>query len=43
MEAPVDDEPLTEEDIAAIEEGEEAIRKGDIVPHEEVRKELFGK
>ncbi len=36
----VDDEPLTEEDFAAIREGQEAIRRGKYVTMEELEKEL---
>jgi predicted transcriptional regulator len=42
MSAPLDDEPLTPEDLAAIEEGESDIREGRVVSWEEVKKELFG-
>ncbi len=38
--APEDDEPLTEEDLKAIEEAEEDIRLGRVTPWEEVKKEL---
>lgn len=38
--APDDDEPLTEEDRIAIEEGKAEIRAGKGIPHEEVVKEL---
>lgn len=34
--APEDDEPLTEEDLAAIERTRAAIARGELVPHEEV-------
>ncbi len=34
--APVDDEPVTDEDLAAIREADEAIARGDEVPHEAV-------
>jgi predicted transcriptional regulator len=40
LECAVDDEPLTEETICAIEEGLEDIRKGRTIPMEEVMKEL---
>ncbi|MGQ9555663.1 MAG: hypothetical protein ACUVWR_16305 [Anaerolineae bacterium] len=40
LNAPEDDEELTEEDIAAIEEGRRAIAEGRVVPHEEVRRRL---
>ena len=42
LEAPEDDEPLTPEDIAAIEEGEEDIRAGRVISHEEARRLLLG-
>ncbi|MGO9620616.1 MAG: hypothetical protein ACLPT6_04335 [Desulfobaccales bacterium] len=35
-----DDEPLTEEDRAAIREGKEAIRRGEFISLEELEKEL---
>lgn len=38
--APVDDEPETEEERAAVEEGREAWRRGDVVTDEELRREL---
>ena len=41
LNAPVDDEPLTDEDIAAIREGEEAIARGEVRPWEDVRAELL--
>ena len=40
LECTVDDEPLTEESLRAIEEGLVDIRKGRTVPMEEVMKEL---
>jgi hypothetical protein len=40
--APEDDEPLTPEDEAAIEEGLADIAAGRVVSHEEVRRRLFG-
>ncbi len=43
MEAPIDDEPLTEEDLKAIAEAEEAIARGEEHPWEEVRERLFKK
>ncbi len=39
--APVDDEPLTEEDLAAIREGFADREQGETVLHEEVKR-LFG-
>lgn len=38
--APVDDEPLTPEDEAAIQEGLDAIARGDVVTQSEVRRAL---
>ena len=38
--APEDDEPLTEEDLKAIEEAEEDIRQGRVKPWEQVKREL---
>lgn len=35
-----DDEPLTPQELAAIEEGERAAARGDVVPLEEVLREL---
>ena len=43
LEAPEDDEPLTPEDIAAIEEGKAEIARGEGIPWEVVRAQLFGK
>ena len=40
LEYSVDDEPLSEETLRAIEEGLEDIRKGRTIPMEEVMKEL---
>jgi len=40
LECTVDDEPLSEETLFAIEEGLEDIRKGRTVPMEDVMKEL---
>lgn len=40
--APVDDEPLTEKDLAAIEEGKAAYRRGDFVPADDAKRELLG-
>ena len=37
--AEYDDEPLTAEDLKAIEEGRAVARRGELVPHEEVRKQ----
>jgi len=41
MEAPEDDEPLTEEDLRAIAEAEEELARGEGIPWEEVRKRLL--
>lgn len=38
--APEDDEPLTVEDLKAIEEAEEDIRQGRVTPWEEVKEEI---
>jgi predicted transcriptional regulator len=38
--APPDDEPITQEDLAAIEEAEEDVRQGRLIPHEEVCRRL---
>lgn len=40
--APPDDEPVTEEDLTALEEALEDIRQGRITPHEEVRRRVLG-
>jgi len=37
-EAPFDDEPLTDEDLAALREAEEDEIHGRLVPHEEIRR-----
>ena len=39
-EAPWDDEPLTDEDIAALAESKEDIKAGRLIPHEEVMREF---
>ena len=41
MNAPIDDEPLTEEDLAAIEEGRRDVREGRTYRWEEVKADLF--
>lgn len=41
--APWDDEPLTEEDIKALEEAHEDVKAGRIVSHEEAKRILLGK
>lgn len=40
MSAPEDDEPLTDEDREALEEGRRALAEGDVVSDEELRAEL---
>ena len=40
LNAPEDDEPLTEEDLEALEEGRRALEAGDVVSHEELKQEL---
>ena len=40
--APSDDEPLTEEDLAALEEAYEDLAHGRVVAHEEARRRLLG-
>lgn len=39
-EAPLDDEPLTDEDIAAIKEAKEDMAAGRLISHEEMMREL---
>jgi predicted transcriptional regulator len=41
--APLDDEPLTDEEIAAIEEARKDIPAGRVIPHEEVKRWLLDK
>ncbi|HSK76872.1 MAG TPA: hypothetical protein VLQ45_10480 [Thermoanaerobaculia bacterium] len=41
-EAPPDDEPVTEEDRAALEEAWEDVRQGRLTPHEEIRRRVMG-
>jgi hypothetical protein len=38
--APIDDEPETEEERAAVAEGWDAIRRGDVVSDEDLRRQL---
>lgn len=38
--APADDEPLTPEEEAAVHEAYEAIERGDVVSHDELRRQL---
>lgn len=40
--AELDDEPFTDEERAAVEEGEAQFRRGESVPWEVVRRELLG-
>lgn len=40
VEAPYDDEPLTEEDIAALDEAWEDVAAGRVITDEEVKREL---
>jgi predicted transcriptional regulator len=41
-EAPLDDEPVTEEDLAAIREGLAEKARGEVVSHEEAERLLMG-
>jgi hypothetical protein len=43
MKAPIDDEPLTEEDLEAIREAEEEIARGESLPWETVREEFLSR
>lgn len=38
--APLDDEPYTDEDRAAVAAADAAIARGDVVSHEEIKREL---
>lgn len=40
MNAPIDDEPLTEEDIAAIEEAEAEVARGEVYSPDDILKDL---
>lgn len=40
--APPDDEPVTSEDVAALDEAWEDVRQGRLVPHHEVRRSVLG-
>lgn len=40
--APLDDEPVTSEDAAALDEAWEDVRQGRLVPHHEVRRSVLG-
>jgi len=39
-EAPLDDEPLTDEDVAALAEAKEDIKAGRLISHEEIMREF---
>jgi len=41
LEAPEDDEPLTPEEIAAVEEGEAEMARGETIPWDEAMARLF--
>jgi hypothetical protein len=43
LSAPEDDEPLTDEDVAMIEEGKADIARGDMAPLDEVERRLLGR
>jgi predicted RNase H-like HicB family nuclease len=38
--APIDDEPLTPEDIAAIDEGRRSLERGEGIPHDDILREF---
>jgi len=40
LSVPDDDEPVTAEDLEAIARGRDAIRRGELIPHEEVKREM---
>lgn len=40
--APFDDEPLTEEDLAALREAQGEEVQGRLIPHEEIRRRVLG-
>lgn len=40
--APIDDEPLTEEDLAALREAQEDVAHDRLISHEEVRRRFLG-
>ena len=42
MDAPEEDESLSEEGRAAVEEGMQDLRQGKVFPHKNVRRELLG-
>ena len=39
-EAPLDYEPLTDDEIAALSEGKEDVKAGRLIPHEEIMREF---
>jgi hypothetical protein len=41
-EAPLDDEPLTDEDLTALEEAREDVAQGRLISHDEVRRRFLG-
>jgi DNA-directed RNA polymerase specialized sigma24 family protein len=41
-EAPLDDEPLTDEDLAALEEARKDVAQGRLISHDEVRRRFLG-
>jgi len=43
LNAPEDDEPLTDEDLAAIAEAKADVARGDVVSLEEVERQLLGR
>ena len=42
LNAPEDDEPVTEDDLADLEATRQAYRRGETIPHEEIRREFGG-
>jgi hypothetical protein len=42
LNAPPDDEPLTQEDAAALDEAWSDVRQGRLVPHAEIRRRVLG-
>jgi hypothetical protein len=42
LEAPEDDEPLTADEVAAIEEGKAEIARGEVSDWEDVKRRVFG-
>jgi predicted transcriptional regulator len=40
LNVPDDDEPTTAEDLAAIASGREAYQRGELIPHEELKREM---